>query len=132
MDAGELGKTIASTWSYIQSNTILMDLTLTAIVLVVLYVVIKTSHKVFSGLYKRGVMTEKAAERMSRTIDLISYILALIAILYIFTQAEQLSILVIALIVLSIIVSWDVLVNLVGYYTIMISRILEVGSYVEV
>ena len=132
MDAGELGDKITSTWSYIQSNTILMDLTLTAIVLVVLYAVIKTSHKVFSGLYKRGVMTEKAAERMSRTIDLISYILALIAILYIFTQAEQLSILVIALIVLSIIVSWDVLVNLVGYYTIMISRILEVGSYVEV
>jgi hypothetical protein len=132
LDTGELWNTISSTWNYIQNNTILFDLTLTAIVLVVLYAVVKTSHKVFSGLYKRGVMTEKAAERVSRTIDLISYILALIAILYIFTQAEQLSILVIALIVLSIIVSWDVLVNLVGYYTLMISRVLEIGSYVEV
>ncbi len=132
MDLSTILWDIHNAWTFIQANRILVDLTWTAIVLIILYLVIKLSHKTFGGLYKRGVMTEKAAEKISRTIDLIAYILALIAIIYIFTQAQQLSILVIALIVLGIIVSWDVLVNLVGYYTIMISRILEVGSYVEI
>ena len=132
MDLSTILWDIHNAWLFIQENRILIDLTWTAIVLIILYLVIKLSHKTFGGLYKRGVMTEKAAEKISRTIDLIAYILALIAIIYIFTQAQQLSILVIALIVLGIIVSWDVLVNLVGYYTIMISRILEVGSYVEI
>jgi hypothetical protein len=132
LDVDSLLTGFKNAWSYIEHNSILLDLTWTAIVLIILYIVIKLSHKTFGGLYKRGIMTEKAAEKISRTIDLIAYILAAIAIIYIFTQAQQLSILVIVLIVIGILISWDVLVNIVGYYTIMISRILEIGSYVEI
>ncbi|MCE4614528.1 MAG: mechanosensitive ion channel family protein [Desulfurococcales archaeon] len=132
MDFTSLLVDLESSWLYIKSNRILLDLTYTALVLIILYLVIKGSHKTFRGLYKKGIMTENAAEKISRTIDLITYILAIIAIIYIFTQAQQLGILVIVLIILGIIISWDVLVNLVGYYTIMISRIIEVGSYIEI
>ncbi|MCE4607329.1 MAG: mechanosensitive ion channel family protein [Desulfurococcales archaeon] len=132
MDLSILLRDLHNAWVFIKSNRLLLDLIWTAVVLIILYLTIKLSHKTFGGLYRRGMITEKAAEKISRTIDLLAYILALIAIVYIFTQAQQLSILVIALIVLGIIVSWDVLVNVVGYYTIMISRIIEVGSYMEI
>ncbi len=117
---------------YIRSNRLLLDLVYTAVILFFLYLFIKLVDRIFYGLHRKGIITEKAAERVSRSIGLIAYVMSLIGILYVFTQAEELTLLLIALVIIGVAAGWDVIMNLVGYYAITIYRLVENGVYVEI
>jgi small-conductance mechanosensitive channel len=119
---GMLGRFNMSAFTESAKQLLLGPLLDVIVILIVLFLVLRVTKFILTRLQRRDVIPGAVAEHLYRLIALISYITVAMLIIYVFTSAEEVIYVLIALFIAVLIANWNIISSITSYYVMLSSR----------